>query len=271
MPDHEDSEGFYIEDEEDYPGKDDMPWESAARQAVAGHLAGLNWDEVDSVDDLTSELEWMAEDQGVAHEPYEGGQRVFSPGYDGIVEQELAEFESEVESARARESERFHGDELELADFDDVLKQEADNGSVQAEIKFAADKLINHLTKHPERIYEIDSGQFEELVAEIFAEFGYQVQLTKRTRDGGYDIIALRKDLKSGVMTSLLIECKRWSANRKIGVEVVRALYGIQTDERFSNVMLATTSFFTVEARKYKKSRYDLSPWLRWDSRAGTC
>jgi HJR/Mrr/RecB family endonuclease len=34
---------------------------------------------------------------------------------------------------------------------------------------------------------------FEEFVAELFHEFGYEVELTKRTRDGGRDVIAIRE------------------------------------------------------------------------------
>ena len=48
----------------------------------------------------------------------------------------------------------------------------------------------------PRNIKEIPykhSRILEEMIAEIFSGLGYDVELTKRTRDGGKDIIALRK------------------------------------------------------------------------------
>src|SRR5258708_40197380 len=49
--------------------------------------------------------------------------------------------------------------------------------------------------------------QFEELIAEIWSRFGYEVELTARTRDGGRDIIAIRRSVEASYRH--LIECKR--------------------------------------------------------------
>ena len=100
--------------------------------------------------------------------------------------------------------------------------------------------------------------QFEELVAEILASYGWQVQLTPPTRDGGYDIFAIAKDI-SGVKSPWIIECKKYAEHRKVGVDIVRALYGTSAVlEQGANALLATTSYFTKGAREFKASRYDL-------------
>ncbi|WPD23102.1 MAG: restriction endonuclease [Candidatus Electrothrix scaldis] len=53
-------------------------------------------------------------------------------------------------------------------------------------------------------------------------------------------------------------ECKRHAKHRKVGVDIVRALYGVKHDLRVGNALLATTSNFTKGVYDFKASRYDL-------------
>lgn len=119
-------------------------------------------------------------------------------------------------------------------------------------------ELIAFLRRHPDEMYSLRPRQFEELVAEILAHYGWDVQLTPPTRDGGYDIFAVTKDV-SGVRNSWIIECKRYGKERKVGVEVVRSLYGAAGGLAKANVamMLATTATFTEGARRYASSKYN--------------
>jgi restriction system protein len=87
--------------------------------------------------------------------------------------------------------------------------------------------------------------RFEHLVAELFNGFGYEVELTKQTRDGGKDIIAVKRaelDLR------FLIECKRPDPGDPIGVSTVRELYGVKVDDGATKAILATTTHFTPDA-----------------------
>jgi HJR/Mrr/RecB family endonuclease len=118
-------------------------------------------------------------------------------------------------------------------------------------------QLIDYLSRHPKALYSLKPRQFEELVAELLAGFGWDVELTPATRDGGFDLFAITKD-RSGLRSSWIIECKKYAPENKVGVDIVRSIYGIQTDRRIANVLLATTSFFTEDAKKYKAERYDL-------------
>jgi hypothetical protein len=118
-------------------------------------------------------------------------------------------------------------------------------------------ELINYLKKHPRAMYEIKPRQFEELIAEILASYGWQVNLTPATRDGGYDIYAI-SPVSGKETTSWIIECKKNSPNRKVGIDIVRALYGLRTDLKVANALLATTSYFSRDVYAYKASRYDL-------------
>ena len=119
-------------------------------------------------------------------------------------------------------------------------------------------ELFGYLKSHPEEVYNIRPRQFEELIAEILASFGWEVRLTPETRDGGYDILGICKDI-SGVKSSWIIECKKYSKERKVGVDIVRALYGVRLEMQVGGALLATTSHFSEDAKAFKASRYGLN------------
>jgi len=97
---------------------------------------------------------------------------------------------------------------------------------------------------------------FEEIVAEIFSGFGYEVELTQRTRDGGKDIIAIRQ---TEVNLRFLIECKRPDPGNHVGVSVVRELYGVKIDDGATKAILATTTHLSNDAKLFiKKHQWEL-------------
>ncbi len=62
----------------------------------------------------------------------------------------------------------------------------------QTEVCLATRRLIDEARIEPATLLGLSSRQFEELIAEIWSRFGYTVELTARTRDGGRDVIAVR-------------------------------------------------------------------------------
>ncbi len=118
--------------------------------------------------------------------------------------------------------------------------------------------LIARLQQFPDDLRFMDRRRFEELVAELFVGFGYEVELTKRTRDGGKDIIAIKR---REVDLRFLIECKRPDTSNKIDVGTVRELYGVKSDDPASKAILATTGYFTRDARLFfERHRWELEP-----------
>jgi restriction system protein len=85
--------------------------------------------------------------------------------------------------------------------------------------------------------------KFEELVADMFRNQGYEVTLTPSSNDGGMDVIAVRRDGIGTVM--IVVECKRYAEDNKVGVEIARGLYGVVEQRRATRGIIATTSFFT--------------------------
>jgi len=82
-------------------------------------------------------------------------------------------------------------------------------------------RLLDLVARHPRAAYELPPRRFEELIAHVFERFGYDVELTAQSRDGGYDISAVRRaetDLR------LLIECKRYTPPNKVGRPILQRL-----------------------------------------------
>jgi len=90
-------------------------------------------------------------------------------------------------------------------------------------------RLLSEAKSNPIELLRLNSRQFEEMVAEIWQRFGYLVERTSQTRDGGRDIIAIKQ---TEANLRFLIECKRYERRHKVGVGIVRELYGV----RFMNV-----------------------------------
>lgn len=114
--------------------------------------------------------------------------------------------------------------------------------------------LIHELSRNRELLHQISPRDFEEVIARIFAEHGFSVELTKRTRDGGRDLIAIRSDLE--ITSKYIVECKHYAPNNPVGVGLVRALYGTQRQEGANKSVLATTSRFTPDARTFASATH---------------
>ena len=101
-------------------------------------------------------------------------------------------------------------------------------------------------------------------MAKIFEDQGYEVELTPPSRDGGRDLMLVQKASIGSILT--LVECKRYGATNKVGVDIVRALYGVVESERATKGLVATTSHFTKGAIDYRDSvryRLELSDYDR--------
>jgi HJR/Mrr/RecB family endonuclease len=126
------------------------------------------------------------------------------------------------------------------------------------------------MAKNPEIIYGIEPRLFEEVVAEVFKKFRMEIMLTKRTRDGGMDIIAF--DDKQYTRNKYIIECKRYAPEKKVGLEIVQRLYGVKVSMNVTKALLVTSSYFTKDAIQFARQHFweldlkdynDVVGWLK--------
>ncbi|HSI50271.1 MAG TPA: restriction endonuclease [Ideonella sp.] len=91
--------------------------------------------------------------------------------------------------------------------------------------------------------------QFERLVGEAFRLQGFNVQETGRGGpDGGVDLVLRRSGEKH------LVQCKQWKAY-KVGVDVVRELYGVMAAQGAAGGFVVTSGHFSREAEAFAEGR----------------
>jgi len=91
--------------------------------------------------------------------------------------------------------------------------------------------------------------EFEELVAEAYRRKGYTViENPGRGADGGVDI----RLQKNGQLH--LVQCKQWQS-QKVGVNVVREMFGLMTAESAASAIVICSGIFTQEAKSFAEGK----------------
>jgi HJR/Mrr/RecB family endonuclease/DNA-binding transcriptional regulator/RsmH inhibitor MraZ len=101
-----------------------------------------------------------------------------------------------------------------------------------------------YVARHAESVFEVRPRIFEIIISEVMKSCGFEVELTAQTRDGGVDLIAVHRDA-FGISTRYVVECKRWSAERRVSIDLVRALYGAKEIYKADHAIYVTTASFT--------------------------
>lgn len=114
-------------------------------------------------------------------------------------------------------------------------------------------EILERLRVNPKEFWRISPRKFEEIVAELLERMGYKVELTPLSGDGGFDMYAARKDHVGRFL--FLVECKRYVPPHKVGVQVIRSLYGVVQQKNANAGIIATTSFFTKGAVAFEQER----------------
>jgi len=91
--------------------------------------------------------------------------------------------------------------------------------------------------------------EFEELVGEVYRRKGYHVtEFGGGGADGGVDLILKRNG------EVIFIQCKHWRMD-KVGVSIVRELYGVMTAEGATGGIVISSGTFTQESKDFAKGK----------------
>lgn len=151
-----------------------------------------------------------------------------------------------------------------------IQRESKEEINIVSNIVIANDEVLKYLEANPQKINELSPRQFEELVAELLSRQGYEIQLTPITRDGGKDIYAARRDPLGTFL--YIVECKKFAPHRPVDISIVRQLYGVIQEERVSGGIVATTSYFTKDAKEFRnrvqyqvslRDYIDIQKWLK--------
>jgi hypothetical protein len=109
-------------------------------------------------------------------------------------------------------------------------------------LKFAAPVLSR------DELYTLDPTEFEQYVANLFRQKGYNVHLRGRSGDKGVDL-----EVKQPGGKRAIVQCKRY--RRPVGPEVVRELFGTLIHERVAHAFLVTTADISPSAREWAQGK----------------
>ncbi|HEX4962229.1 MAG TPA: restriction endonuclease [Thermoanaerobaculia bacterium] len=112
--------------------------------------------------------------------------------------------------------------------------------------------LRERLRANPGGLYSLEPRQFEELIADLLRERGYEITLTPPSKDGGFDMFAARRDDLGSFL--YLVECKRFTPPHRVGVSIVRSLHGVVQQKQANAGIIVTSSFFTRGAKAFEES-----------------
>lgn len=108
------------------------------------------------------------------------------------------------------------------------------------------DRLLNDAaSSEADALNGMSWQEFEMLVGEAYRRQGFDVkEIGGGGADGGIDLV-LTKNGKT-----VLVQCKQWKAF-KVGVKVVRELYGVMAAQNAKGGVVVTSGVFTQEAKDF--------------------
>lgn len=103
-----------------------------------------------------------------------------------------------------------------------------------------------------EFILRLDGYDFQWLIWFLLQKKNFEVEVAKRTRDGGIDLTGTYNDKEWLIRKKIIVQCKNPTNKRKkTTVSTVREMIGVYhlEQKRPNEMMLVTTTDFTAEAR----------------------
>jgi hypothetical protein len=96
------------------------------------------------------------------------------------------------------------------------------------------------------QLQQVDGFEFEQLIADVWAEKGWETQVLQASNDRGIDVVARRED---PFAQKFLIQAKRYSNDNNVGSKEIQQYGSLRNqDEEADAVVVVTTSDFTNQA-----------------------
>lgn len=141
---------------------------------------------------------------------------------------------------------------------------------IRDQVRVVNNSILEIIEDDPKRIYSLTPRNFEELVGELLEKEGFNVTITKQTRDGGKDLFIAQNHRLGDFL--FYVECKKYSMSNPVGVNVVRELYGTVAADRATAGLIVTSSYFTKDAIDFTqkiqhqmnlKDYFEICEWVK--------
>ena len=116
--------------------------------------------------------------------------------------------------------------------------------------------LAQKILKEGKNLSEMSWRDFERLIGDLLENAGWKVEITRSTKDGGIDVIALKNDDTLGIIKTIW-QAKKYNQNNLVQVKDVRELSAIIDDCKATKGIVVTTNKLTKGAIEWiKKDNY---------------
>lgn len=114
--------------------------------------------------------------------------------------------------------------------------------SAEVIIRGAMKALAKLIAEHPEQLAMLEWRDLERVLREVFEGLGFDTQLTRSGKDGGFDLELAT--LKDGAKAVYLVEVKHWT-DQKPGLMHLKKLVQVTASKQATAGLLLSTSGFT--------------------------
>lgn len=123
---------------------------------------------------------------------------------------------------------------------EDQTPESGTDATVHFTIESAAKRLAEIIAMNPDALESLEWRDLERVIAVVFAGLGFDVELTRGSKDGGKDIILAFSAHEKRL--SFLVEIKHWKTN--VGsAEVKKFLHIVAHTNTAGGLMLASSGF----------------------------
>jgi len=123
------------------------------------------------------------------------------------------------------------------------------NDSKSSLFKTNVEKTLQELYDKQIDLKSVSYSHFEDIVAELLINSGFEISQTPKTRDGGRDIIA-RAECGIGNYVTIAVEVKH---KEKVGIPDIRN--ALEANRHYPQIMVVTSGTFSSEVIEEKKSQ----------------
>ena len=131
-------------------------------------------------------------------------------------------------------------------------EEEEDNSKYFSIVTDFVQKLVEEIAKYPRSLVNLEWRDLERVLAEVFDGLGFNTELTRSGKDGGFDIKVDIED-ESGSST-ILIEVKHWmKSGKKPGAPILKAFVEViakMENNNTSGLLLSSSGFTNGVLRK---------------------
>lgn len=154
-------------------------------------------------------------------------------------------------------------------------RREVEGRFIEVE-RFISKKLYEGIASNPEVLSNLSKDDFESLCAEVFIRRGFEVDLFRKSQDGGIDFLAVKGDDMDPLVFA--VQCKQPDARdgkprRSLGRPVLQQIYGAAKAWDLAGAVAISGSTYTSQAENFAKLKpnemkvYDAQDVLSWIER----